>query len=449
MTYDLAIIGAGPAGYVAAERAGHAGLSVVLFDKKQLGGVCLNEGCIPTKTLLYSAKLYEQAKSGDKYGIICADVSFDFSKISDRKEKIIRKLVGGISMKMKKNKVEVINAEAIIKEKTKEGIAIAAEGNFFECKNLLICTGSEAAIPSIKGLDKKNILTNREILQLKEIPESLNIIGGGVIGIEFANFFSAMGCRVSVFEMMDEILPGIDKDISKILREELTKKGTTFYLNAKVVEVNNTTVVFEKESKTEKVEAAQLLVSVGRKPNVDGIGLENIGVEFSNKGIKIDKNCRTNIYNVYAAGDVTGRSLLAHTASRAGEVVVNNLIGVKDEMRYDAIPSVVYTNPEVSCVGLTEEEAKKNNIAVKIFKLPMSYAGRFAIENEGRNGLCKIIAGEKYQEILGVHFIGNPSSEMIYGASMAIEMQMRVKDIKEIVFPHPTVSEIFKETLFA
>ena len=449
MTYDLAIIGAGPAGYVAAERAGHAGLSVVLFDKKQLGGVCLNEGCIPTKTLLYSAKLYEQAKSGDKYGIICADVSFDFSKISDRKEKIIRKLVGGISMKMKKNKVEVINAEAIIKEKTKEGIAIAAEGNFFECKNLLICTGSEAAIPSIKGLDKKNILTNREILQLKEIPESLNIIGGGVIGIEFANFFSAMGCRVSVFEMMDEILPGIDKDISKILREELTKKGTTFYLNAKVVEVNNTTVVFEKENKTEKVEAAQLLVSVGRKPNVEGIGLENIGVEFSNKGIKIDKNCRTNIYNVYAAGDVTGRSLLAHTASRAGEVVVNNLIGVKDEMRYDAIPSVVYTNPEVSCVGLTEEEAKKNNIAVKIFKLPMSYAGRFAIENEGRNGLCKIIAGEKYQEILGVHFIGNPSSEMIYGASMAIEMQMRVKDIKEIVFPHPTVSEIFKETLFA
>ena len=446
--YDIGILGAGPAGYVAAERAGKLGLSAVIFDKRELGGVCLNEGCIPSKTLLYTAKLYDSTKNGEKYGISCENVSFDFGKIMKRKDKVVKKLVGGVAQKMKNHRVEVVKAEATIKERKRETILISAGNKDFECKNILICTGSEAAIPPIKGLDLKYALTNREILQLTELPESLNIIGGGVIGVEFANFFSVMGTKVNVFEMMDEILPGVDTEFSSMLRAELVKYGVNFYIGTTVTELDKTTVIIRRNGKTEKVEAEKLLVSVGRKPNVEGIGLEKLGIEFTSKGIKIDHSCRTNIPNVYAAGDITGFSLLAHTASREAEVAVNNIAGKKDVMRYNAIPAVVYTNPEISSVGLTEDEARKKNIPVKVVKLPLAFAGRFIAENEGKNGLIKIIVGEKHQELLGFHMIGNPSSEIIYGAAMAIEMQMRIKDMQQIVFPHPTVSEIIKEAVF-
>ena len=446
--YDLGIVGAGPAGYVAAERAAQKGLKVIIFDKKKLGGVCLNEGCIPTKTLLYSAKQYDSAKNAGKYGVDCSNVTFDFGKIMKRKDKIVRKLVGGIGAKMKAGKIEVVYGAAMLEGKTKDAISISVDKTSYQCKDIIIATGSEAFVPNIKGIKETEILTNREILNLKEQPKSLNIIGGGVIGLEFASFFNSLGTTVTIIEMMSEILPGIDPEMSKMLRTELSKKGIVFHLNSKVVEVKGNEVIFEKDKKTETISAEKLLVSVGRKTNITGFGLENLGVETERGGIKIDKHCRTNIPNVYAAGDVTGFSLLAHTASREGEVAVNNIAGEKDVMRYNAIPGVVYTNPEIASVGLTEEEAKKQNIKYKIRQLPMAYAGRFVVENEGKDGFCKVLVGEKYNEILGVHMIGNPSSEMIYGAVMAIEAQLRVKDIEEIVFPHPTVSEIFKETVF-
>ena len=446
--YDLGIIGAGPAGYVAAERAGQKGLKVVIFDKRKLGGVCLNEGCIPTKTLLYTAKLYENALSGEKYGVSCSDVSFDIGKIMDRKEKVVKKLVGGVAAKMKSVKAEVIFAEARIEERKSDYLMIKAGEQTYECKNMLIATGSEAAVPPVKGLGKNNTYTNREILQLKEIPKTINIIGGGVIGIEFAGFYNSMGSNVNVFEMLDEILPGMDREFCVMLRNELSKKGIHFHLGAKVEEVKGSTVILTGKQGKSEVAADKLLVAVGRKVNVEGIGLENTGVEFSSKGIKIDDHCRTNVPNIYAAGDVTGFSLLAHTAYREAEVVVNHMTGEKDVMRYDAIPGVVYTNPELACVGLTEEEAVNRGIRFRKASLPLAYAGRFVAENEGKNGTIKVITGEKYGEILGVHIIGNPSSELIYGAAMAIEMQMRIKDIREIVFPHPTVSEIFKEIAF-
>jgi dihydrolipoamide dehydrogenase len=446
--YDLGIIGAGPAGYVAAERAGHKGLKVVVFDKRHLGGVCLNEGCIPTKTLLYTAKLYENALNGEKYGILCSKVAFDIGRIMERKDRVVKRLVGGVASALKSARAEMVFSEAAIEEKQSDHIVIRAGEQQYECRNILIATGSEAAIPPVKGLDKTNALTNREILQLKEIPESINIIGGGVIGIEFAGFYNSMGAKVSVFEMLDEILPGVDKELCVMLRKELTRKGMDFYLGAKVEEVKGNAVVVTTKDGPSEIQADKLLVAVGRKMNVEGIGLEKTGVEFSPKGIKTDNHCRTNIPNIYAAGDVTGFSLLAHTAYREAEVAVNHMTGDKDVMRYDAIPGVVYTNPEIACAGLTEEEAVSRGIRFRKASLPLAYAGRFVAENEGRNGLIKVIAGEKYGEILGVHIIGNPSSELIYGAAMAIEMQMRVRDIREIVFPHPTVSEIFKEIAF-
>jgi dihydrolipoamide dehydrogenase len=433
---------------VAAERAGANGLNVVIFDKRSLGGVCLNEGCIPTKTLLNSAKILEYAHEAGKYGINVGEIGFDFEKIMKRKNKVVRKLVSGVGAKMKHAKAEVVMAEAVIKEKRGAEISIESEGKIYKAINLLICTGSEAAVPPIPGLDPKTILTNREILQLKELPKSLVIIGGGVIGTEFADFFNAVGTKVTVIEMLPEILTGIDEEIAKFVRAGFTKRGIDFHLGAKVTKLNGKEVTFEKDGAEQKITGEQVLLSVGRRANVAGIGLENIGVEFTPRGVKVDKNCRTNIPNVYAAGDITGFSLLAHTASREGEVAVNHILGRKDQMRYNAIPGVVYTHPEIAGVGLTEAAAKEKEIEVEVRKLPMAYAGRFVAENEGKDGFCKVIAGKKYGEILGVHMVGGACSEMIWGACALIEAQLRIKDVQEIVFPHPTVSEIIKETIF-
>ncbi len=448
--HDLLIIGGGPAGYVAAERAGHKGLNVLLFEKKTLGGVCLNEGCIPTKTLLYSAKNYENALHGDKYGVFADNVRFEYEKMVARKNKIIRKLVAGVKSKMSTNHVTVVEGEAMIQGRGAQGIEVVCNGETYTSKNLLICTGSEATVPSIPGLKEagNTILTNREILDLKEQPQSLVVIGGGVIGMEFASFFNSLGTKVTVIEMLPEILGQNDFEISAMLRDIYTKKGIEFNLNAKVMQVEGNKVLFEKDGEQYTVEGEKILVSVGRRPVTQGFGLENIAVELHRGGIKVDEKMRTNIPNVFAAGDVTGFSLLAHTASREGEVVVNNLIGYNDIMRYNAIPGVVYTNPEVASVGETEESARSKGIACKTVKLPMAYSGRFVVENEGGNGLCKVLVGEKHGEVIGVHMIGNPCSEMIYGACMAIEQEMTFDELKEVVFPHPTVSEIFKEVLF-
>ncbi|HRZ96289.1 MAG TPA: dihydrolipoyl dehydrogenase [Paludibacter sp.] len=449
--FDLIIIGGGPAGYVAAERAGHKGLNVILFEKNKMGGVCLNEGCIPTKTLLYSAKTYENALHGDKYGVFGDNIRFDFGKIVARKNKVVRKLVAGVEGKMKLHHVTVVKGEATIVGRSPKGVEVTCGGESYLGANLLICTGSEAFVPPIPGLAEAGeiILTNREILDLKEQPKSLVVIGGGVIGMEFASFYNSLGTKVTVVEMLPEILGGLDFEISAMLRDIYGKKGIEFNLNAKVVKIEGNNVIFEKDGQTQTIEGEKILMSVGRRAITKGFGLENLNVELFKGGIKTDEKMRTNVPNVFAAGDVTGFSLLAHTASREGEVVVNNLTGRTDQMRYNAIPGVVYTNPEVAGVGETEESAKAKGIDFKVAKLPMAYAGRFVAENEGGSGLCKVLVGAKYGEVIGVHMLGNPCSEMIYGACMAIEQEMTIEELQEVVFPHPTVSEIFKETIFA
>ena len=455
--YDLAILGGGPGGYVAAERAAAAGLKVVLFEQKSLGGVCLNEGCIPTKTLLYSAKVYNYALHGADYGVHVENPAFNFGEIMDRKNKVVKKLVGGVKAAMKAGKIEVVASHATIKGRSSEGVAISAGEADYQARNLLICTGSEAAVPPFPGLKEAGdvIVTNREILELKAQPKELVVIGGGVIGMEFAAFFSTLGTKVTVIEMLPKILGPLDDEISSMLQKTYAKRGIEFCLRCKVTGIEGNSVVYEDpDGKVCRAQGDKILVSVGRRANLDGYGLESLGVEMLlNRGgkpcgIKVDSRMRTNIPNVYAAGDVTGFSMLAHTASREGEVAVNNILGKEDHMRYDAIPGIVYTNPEVAGVGLTEEQAKASGKPYKVIKLPMAYSGRFVAENEKGDGLCKIIVGEKYHEVLGVHMLGNPCSEIIHSACMAIETEMTVEQLKEVVFPHPTVSEIIKETAF-
>lgn len=455
--YDLAIIGGGPGGYVAAERAGAAGLKTVLFERKSLGGVCLNEGCIPTKTLLYSAKVYNYAVNGDHYGVYAKEPNFNYGEIVSRKDKVVRKLVAGVKAAMKAGKIEVVAEQAMIKGRSAEGVTVIAADKEYVAKNLLVCTGSEAAVPPFPGLKEAGdvIVTNREILSLKEQPKELVVIGGGVIGMEFAAFFSTLGTKVTVVEMLPKILGPLDDEISAMLQKIYAKRGIEFCLRCKVTGIEGNTVVYEDpEGKVCRVSGDKILVSVGRRANISGFGLEDTGVEMLlNRGgkpcgIKVDEHMRTNVPNIYAAGDVTGFSMLAHTASREGEVAVNNILGKQDHMRYEAIPGVVYTNPEVAGVGLTEEQAKASGKEYEVLKLPMAYSGRFVAENEGGEGICKIIVGKKHHEVLGMHMLGNPCSEIIHSACIAIEMEMTVEQLKEVVFPHPTVSEIIKETAF-
>lgn len=468
MKFQLAVIGGGPAGYSAAEAAGKAGLSVVLFEKSSLGGVCLNEGCIPTKTLLYSAKIFDYTKHASKYAVKVDNSSYDLPKIISRKQKVVRKLVLGIKAKMSEAGVCVVNGEAFILDKN----TIKCGDEIYECDKMIICTGSETVIPPIEGIGGISYWTHRNALECKELPESLIIIGGGVIGMEFASYFNSLGTKVTVIEMTPEILGGLDSELASMLRAEYTKRGICFMTDTRVtkvksVEENNKIEVFYTSVKTEgnslseetgiseetSIVADKVLLSVGRRPVMKGFGLENLGLETSEHNrIKIDKNMMTSVEGVYVCGDLTGFSMLAHTAVREAEVAVNHICGKPDKgISYGVVPGVVYTNPEIASVGLTEDMLKlgctdesQYQENYKIIKLPLSYAGRFVAENEGVNGVCKVIT-DKQGHIIGVHILGNPASELIVMAGMMIQDKRKVEEWKNYIFPHPTVGEIFRE----
>ncbi len=443
--FDLGVIGAGPAGYNAAQKASGKGLSTVLFNKDRLGGVCLNEGCIPVKTLLFTARLFEYMKQPAKYGLITEKAGYDLERIMKRKEKIVKKLVGGVRAGLKKNGVEIIPEAAVIRGRKNGLFRISAGNDDFLVRNILIATGSLPSMPPVKGIEETNIMTSREILDIREIPGSLAIIGGGVVGMEFAGFFSSMGTRVTVLEMLDEVLPGFDPDISKMLREVFVSKGVDFKCGARVEKITGEGIVFRRDGEEHTLQTGRILISTGRKPVVEGIGLDSLGIEYSGKGIKTDSRCCTNVPGVYAAGDVNGFSMLAHTAYREGEVAINCISGDRDRMRYEAVPQVVYTHPEAARVGLTQQEAAKKGIPVEVINIPLGYSGRFVAENEGFTGLAKLVTGKKNGEVLGMHMIGNPASEIIYGPGIMIEHEMLTRDIRDFIFPHPTVSEIIRE----
>ena len=449
MNYDVAIIGGGPAGYTAAERAAAAGLSTILFEKNALGGVCLNEGCIPTKTLLYSAKVFDTLKQAHKYAVKAENPDYDLPKIIARKNKVVKKLTAGIRMKMKAHDVEVVTGTARIEGRTDHGtITIACNDAVYEARQLLLCTGSEAVIPPIPGLDAAHYWTSREALQTKELPASLIIIGGGVIGMEFASFFNSMGTEVTVVEMMDKILGPMDRELSDMLQDEYAKRGVKFYLGYKVVSAEGSTVRIEKEGEQLELTADKLLLSVGRRPVIEGLGLETLSVERFRGGLLVNEFMQTTEPGVYACGDITGYSLLAHTAVGEAETAVRHMTGkARKGMSYKAIPAVVYTNPEIAGVGKTEEELQAENILYTVKKTPMAYSGRFVAENELGNGICKLLLNE-HDELVGAHFLGNPASELVVIAGIAIEKGMTADELGSMIFPHPTVGEIIKETLF-
>lgn len=445
LTHDLIILGGGPAGYTAAERAARGGLNTLLIEKRALGGVCLNEGCIPTKTLLYSAKIWHLTEDAKKYGIEASADQFLMDKVNARKNKVVRKLVAGIKGKMTNAGVTVVTGEGeILPPTTPEEYSVKVGEETYTAPRLLLASGSETFVPPIPGLNTVDYWTSREALESKELPKSIAIIGGGVIGMEFAAFYNRVGVEVHVIEMLPEILGGMDSEMGALLRAEYTKLGVKFYLQHKVTSVAPDGVTVEFEDNSFVIPTERILLSVGRRPVTEK--LSPLGLEMEGRGVKVDATMRTSLPGVYAAGDVTGYSLLAHTAVREAEVAVDNMLGKNAQMSYRAIPGIIYTQPEVAGVGITEDQLKKEGISYRKHQLPMAFAGRFVAENEMANGVCKILIGED-DTLLGAHMLGNPASELIVVIAVAIERGIKAHELASVVFPHPTVGEIIKETI--
>lgn len=452
MTYDLIVLGGGPAGYRAGECAGEAGLSVLCIEERSVGGVCLNEGCIPTKTLLYSAKLYDGARHGEKYGVRAESITLDHAKVIERKSKVVRTLVAGVKAALKGANVMLVSARGTITGKSGEGFTVAAGDETYVGKNLLIATGSSSALPPIPGLKEALAsgfaLTNRELLDIPAVPQRLVVVGGGVIGLELASYFRSAGSEVTVIEMLDHIAGENDPDLVKILQKNYEKKGVKFLLSTKVASFGEGVIRCEKDGEAFEVAADKVLVSIGRRPNTADLGLASIGVALERGAIVTDSHMRTNIPGVYAAGDVNGRSMLAHTAYREAEVAVNYVLGREDEMRYDAIPSVIYTNPELAGAGETESTARAKGMDVSAVTLPMRFSGRYLAENEGGDGMMKLVYENGTKRIVGVHALSNYASEFIVEAATLIAMGADTESVKRLVFPHPTVAEIIREAAF-
>jgi dihydrolipoyl dehydrogenase len=422
--YDLIVIGAGPGGYEAAAHAARMGKKVALIEKERVGGTCLNVGCIPAKTFLRSSKLFHECGQAAKYGVRLGSIEFDMPAVVARKDRVVGTLAKGVEGMLKRAGVESIAGHARLVARN----AVEVGGARYETRNILIATGSRPAVPPIPGIRSERVLDSNTVFGLTKVPESIAIIGGGYIGLEFACFFHEVGARVSVYEMLPQIAAGSDREIAARLLQILTRSGIEFHLAHQVRDIA-------------EIPGDYVLNATGRSPVVSELGLEEIGVDFGKKGIRTSNQGKTNIPGIWACGDVTGRHMLAHAATREGIVAVHNMFGKRDSIRYRAVPAVIYTHPEVASVGRTEEELQADGIEYKKSVVPMAVSGRFLIESEGGSGLVKVLAGAKYGEILGVHVIGDASSEFIVAAAAMVEKEMSIADAGEIVFPHPTVAE--------
>lgn len=460
--YDVVIIGGGPGGYLAAERLGHEKKKVLLIEERYLGGTCLNVGCIPTKTLLNSAKQYVHAKEAGKYGINVQGVTFDWAIMQNWKNEVVEKLCAGIGAMMKQYGVDIASGRGEILSAPKGGmpgkvLVKKADGGTeeHEYKNLFVSTGSAPAIPPIPGTKENPLVVDSTgLLSAKTIPAHLCVIGGGVIGVEFAGLFSSLGSQVTVIEMMDEIVPFMDKEQAPLLRRAM--KAVDFKLGCKVEKIDGATVYYTtKDGKNESVQSDLVLMAVGRRPVLDTWGAEAAGIDTSGKGVNVDDRMRTNIPFIWAAGDVTGKSLLAHSAYRMAEVAVADILSTTDgthnsnRMRYNAVPWAVYGITEAAGVGMTEQEAAAKGITILKASLPMRRSGRFAAENTfAGQGAVKVIAGAESRVILGIHAVGAYASEFIWGGAALIEQELRIEDVKQLIFPHPTVCELIRDAVW-
>ncbi len=453
--FNLIIIGGGPGGYVAAIKAGQLGLKVALVEKDKVGGCCLHRGCIPTKSLLHSAHLYELCKKSQDFGVRLDNLSLDFSLFHKRKDTVVRRLFQGVKFLLKKNGVEVFEGSGRLLSPTKVSIQKDKKViDEIEADNVLLATGSSPAV--FKGIpyDRKSVLTSDDILELKEIPESIIIAGGGAIGVEFAHLYNAIGAEVTIIELMEHILPPEDKEVSETLEKILSKRGINILTSTSLEKVNIKSDTVEVDVKRKAGEAStlktqKLLLALGRKPAMEGLGLEDLQLEFDGKFLKVNDYMETSLPGLFAIGDLTGPPLLAHTASTEGILAVSHIAGKETSpINYNAIPAVTFCHPQVASVGLTQQEAEAQGRKIKVGKFPLM-ANSKAIISGDNEGFIKIVSDAQYGEILGVHIIGTDAGELIGGMSLAMSLEATALDLSWNIYPHPTLSEIIHEAAHA
>ncbi len=442
--YDLMVIGAGPGGYEAAAHAGRLGKRVALVEKALLGGTCLNVGCIPAKTFLRSSRLFHECCEAATYGVNIGQPVFDMRALVERKSRIVGALGKGVQAILKRAGVELIGGSAHL---VSRGV-VEVEGVRYEARNVLLATGSRPAVPPIPGIASEFGFDSNTVFSLTQVPKAVAIVGGGYIGLEFACFFREIGCEVSVFEMLPQIAAGVDSEVAALLLKVLKRKGIRFHLSARVRRIDGQLLQFsDADGKENSMQADCIVNSTGRVPALEGLGLEEVGVDFSRRGVRTSEQGRTNVPGIWACGDCSGRRMLAHAATREGIVAVNNMFGKKDRVRYRSLPSVVYTHPEVAMVGRTEEELKDAGIEYRKSVVPLAVAGRSLVEHEDNVGMVKVLCGARFGEVLGVHAIGDGCSEFIVAAAAMVENETSAAEASEIVFPHPTISEALREAI--
>ncbi|KAF5070034.1 Dihydrolipoyl dehydrogenase [anaerobic digester metagenome] len=443
MKYDVAVLGGGPGGYEAAIRCSQYGLKTVLIEARELGGTCLNRGCIPTKALLHGAEFYDEAKGAQEFGVLFNNLAFDYEKLAAYKDKIVSRLRKGIEGLEKAHGVTVIKGFGVLKNANK----IAVNGETVVADHIILATGSAPFLPPIPGVDNKSVMTSDEVLEMKQCPESLVIIGGGIIGIEFATLYASLGKKVTVIEMQPDILKGIDKEIVKELSQILKRKGVQIIAGAKVTgieEAGEITVNYEKDGQLNHATGSHCIVSVGRKAQIDQIGLDAVGIKLSGSFIEVDTYLRTNIPNIYAIGDITGKIQLAHVATKQGMVAAENIIGKQQRMNYEVVPSCLYTNPEIAWIGLSEEEAIKAGKNIKIGRYGVGGNGKSSVMGHSK-GLIKLVCDHATGEVYGAQIMAPRATDMIGEIAIIMECEGTIEELSDTIHPHPTVCEIILE----
>ncbi|HLQ31267.1 MAG TPA: dihydrolipoyl dehydrogenase [Chloroflexota bacterium] len=450
---DVAVIGAGPGGYVAAIRAAQLGASVVCIEKEYLGGVCLNVGCIPTKALIRSAELFATMQHAERFGIHAENVSVDYPAMVKREQTVVKRLVGGVGTLFKSNGIQTLMGLASFNDDKSIAVKLKDGGEEqVKAKDVIVATGSSPSRPPLPGMDLPGVIDSTGALQLDQVPKRLTVVGGGVIGVEFGCMFANLGSRVTIVEMLSSIIAMEDQDVIKGLDTDLKKLGIEILVNTKLKEIraNGPTqvCVVEVEGGTNEIEGDVTLVATGRSPNTRELGLEKIGVELNRGWIGVDDDMRTNVPGISAVGDVNGRSLLAHAGFAQGVRAAEVIAGHKSVQDVQLVPRCIYTIPEIAAVGMTEKEARESRPNVKVGRFPFSANGKAQCVGEP-SGFVKIVADAEYGEILGVHIYGHEASSLIMEGTLAMRLEAAVEDVFTTIHPHPTLTESMGEAALA